>query len=91
MTDPVTSSVRPQDDWARRAQELDAADPLRAFRDRFLTSGESDVIAYLDGQLAGPAARRHRRADGALRLRGVGGPPDPGLDRRLAGLAAVRG
>ncbi|MFE7331743.1 kynureninase [Streptomyces sp. NPDC057565] len=53
MTDPVTSSVRPQDDWARRAQELDAADPLRAFRDRFLTPGESDVIAYLDGNSLG--------------------------------------
>ncbi len=45
------------------AHELDAADPLAAFRDRFVTDG--DVVAYLDGNSLGrlPVATRERLAD----------------------------
>jgi len=41
MTDPL----------ARRAEELDAADPLAALRDRFVPA--ADVVAYLDGNSLG--------------------------------------
>ncbi len=39
--------------WAERAAELDAADPLREHRDRFLTGPADDVVAYLDGNSLG--------------------------------------
>ncbi|AGL19922.1 kynureninase [Actinoplanes sp. N902-109] len=36
-----------------RAQALDAADPLAALRDRYLTAADNDVISYLDGNSLG--------------------------------------
>jgi kynureninase len=41
--------------FAARAAELDAADPLRALRDRFVLSG--DVLAYFDGNSLGRPLR----------------------------------
>jgi kynureninase len=46
-----------QQDWARRAAELDEADPLRAYRDLFLTGPDDDVLAYLDGNSLGRPLR----------------------------------
>ena len=43
--------------WAARAAELDAADPLHGYRDRFLTGPEDDVVAYLDGNSLGRPLR----------------------------------
>jgi kynureninase len=40
-------------DFLARAKELDAADPLAAYRDRFITPAGHDVIAYLDGNSLG--------------------------------------
>jgi kynureninase len=37
----------------RRAAALDAADPLRRFRERFITPAGGDVVAYLDGNSLG--------------------------------------
>lgn len=42
-------------DLARRAEELDAADPLAAYRQAFVTT--PDVIAYLDGNSLGRPLR----------------------------------
>jgi kynureninase len=39
--------------WTARAAELDANDPLRGHRDRFLTGPDDDVLAYLDGNSLG--------------------------------------
>ncbi|WP_433367133.1 kynureninase [Actinoplanes sp. CA-142083] len=36
-----------------RAAELDAADPLAAYRDQFLAPGDFDVVSYLDGNSLG--------------------------------------
>ncbi len=36
-----------------RAAELDDADPLRGYRDEFLTSPGDDVVTYLDGNSLG--------------------------------------
>ena len=36
-----------------RAAALDAADPLAAYRDAFVTPGDADVISYLDGNSLG--------------------------------------
>src|SRR4051812_6610182 len=50
-------------DWAiERATALDAGDPLRAFRDRFVNTDES--IVYLDGNSLGrlPKATAERLA-----------------------------
>jgi kynureninase len=41
------------DDLLARAHALDAADPLAAHRDEFLTPPGSDVISYLDGNSLG--------------------------------------
>ena len=48
----------------RRARDLDAADPLRAFRERFVAIGEdAGVVAYLDGNsLAGRCGHPERLA-----------------------------
>lgn len=46
-----------QQDWTRRAAELDAADPLAAYRDLFLTGPDDDVLAYLDGNSLGRPLR----------------------------------
>ncbi|MGX6606830.1 kynureninase [Micromonosporaceae bacterium Da 78-11] len=40
-------------DLFARAQALDAADPLTAYRDEFLTPPDDDVLAYLDGNSLG--------------------------------------
>ncbi len=45
------------DDLLRRAESLDAADPLAAFRERFLSPEGSDVVAYLDGNSLGRPTR----------------------------------
>ena len=44
-------------DWGLRAAELDAADPLRTYRDRFLVAADDDVVAYLDGNSLGRPLR----------------------------------
>jgi kynureninase len=41
------------DQLLRTAEDLDAADPLAAFRDRFLAPEGTDVVAYLDGNSLG--------------------------------------
>ena len=41
---------------ARRARDLDAADPLRTFRDRFVAT-EGDLVSYLDGNSLGRPPR----------------------------------
>ncbi|HEY7271198.1 MAG TPA: kynureninase [Actinoplanes sp.] len=41
------------DELLARAEELDAADPLAPMRDRFLTTDDFDVVAYLDGNSLG--------------------------------------
>ena len=41
------------DDLAARAEALDAADPLRRFRELFITPVGGDVVAYLDGNSLG--------------------------------------
>jgi kynureninase len=43
--------------WSARAAALDAADPLRGYRDRFLTGPDDDVVAYLDGNSLGRPLR----------------------------------
>ena len=40
-------------DFAARAAELDAADPLAYARDRFLAAADDDVVSYLDGNSLG--------------------------------------
>ena len=40
-------------DFRAEATELDARDPLAAFRDRFLTPEGSDLVAYFDGNSLG--------------------------------------
>ncbi|QUH02556.1 kynureninase [Saccharopolyspora erythraea] len=44
-------------DFQQQAKELDEADPLRDFRERFLSPEDSDVVAYLDGNSLGRPAR----------------------------------
>ncbi|MEV6303956.1 kynureninase [Actinoplanes sp. NPDC051861] len=41
------------DDLPARAAALDAADPLAAYRDRFITPPASDLLSYLDGNSLG--------------------------------------
>ena len=56
---------------SRRAAELDAADPLARFRERFLPS--PDVVAYLDGNSLGrPPAVTADRLDGFVRAEWAG-------------------
>ncbi|HYH29718.1 MAG TPA: aminotransferase class V-fold PLP-dependent enzyme [Pseudonocardia sp.] len=58
--------------WAARAAQLDAADPLAAFRGRFLPS--PDVVAYLDGNSLGrPPADTTERLDRFVREAWGGG------------------
>ena len=51
MTAPFIRSPRPSSS-RDRAVQLDAADPLAAFRDRYLPQTD-DVVAYLDGNSLG--------------------------------------
>ena len=53
------------------AAELDAADPLATFRDRFVVSDPD--LAYLDGNSLGRAPRRAVERVGGRRGRRVGG------------------
>jgi kynureninase len=41
----------------RRANELDAADPLRSLRERFADDGDAGLVAYLDGNSLGRPPR----------------------------------
>jgi kynureninase len=41
-----------------KATDLDAADPLAKFRDRFITPHDADVISYLDGNSLGRPLKR---------------------------------
>ena len=41
------------DELLDRAAALDAADPLAAYREQFLTPADSDVVSYLDGNSLG--------------------------------------
>ncbi|MEU4688244.1 kynureninase [Actinoplanes sp. NPDC023714] len=51
-----------------RAEALDAADPLAAFRDRFLTAPDSDLLSYLDGNSLGrPLEATARLMDSFIR------------------------
>ncbi|MEO5833803.1 MAG: aminotransferase class V-fold PLP-dependent enzyme [Nakamurella sp.] len=45
------------DAWARRATDLDDADPLAAHTHEFLVGENSDVVAYLDGNSLGRPLR----------------------------------
>ena len=50
----------------RRARDLDAADPLRAFRERFVAIGDdAGVVAYLDGNSLGRPPRTSPRCSSA--------------------------
>ena len=59
----VRTRDRPMSDLAARVRDLDASDPLRAHRERFLTGPEDDVVSYLDGNSLGRPLARQRRAD----------------------------
>jgi len=52
------SLIKSQEHDRKYANALDGADPLRAFRDRFVID---DELVYLDGNFPGAAPARHRR------------------------------
>jgi kynureninase len=61
------------DDLLERAAALDAADPLRAYREQFLTPDDFDVISYLDGNSLGrPLAATARLVDDFIRHQWAG-------------------
>ena len=66
------------------AQELDAADPLREFRERFVID---DELVYLDGNSLGRLPRATVDRLAAVCRRAVGQTADPRLGRGLAGAA----
>ncbi len=41
------------DDFAAKSDQLDAEDPLAAFRQRFITPDNADIVSYLDGNSLG--------------------------------------
>ncbi len=41
------------DDFAAKSDQLDAEDPLAAFRQRFITPANADIVSYLDGNSLG--------------------------------------
>ena len=58
VTDTLRGDALPATDvWAGRAAALDAAVPLAGYVDEFLTAGNSDVVAYLDGNSLGRPLR----------------------------------
>ena len=63
---------------------MDDADPLAAFRDRFVTA---DAVVYLDGNSLGRPPRPPSSGC-ALRRGGVGRPADPRLGRAVVRPAA---
>jgi kynureninase len=52
----TTGTAGTSDALERRAHELDASDPLRHLRERFV-DGDADVVAYLDGNSLGRPPR----------------------------------
>ncbi|GAA1427593.1 aminotransferase class V-fold PLP-dependent enzyme [Microlunatus lacustris] len=59
--------------WTDRAAELDASDPLRTHRGRFLTGPDDDVVAYLDGNSLGrPLAASAVRIEAFVREQWAG-------------------
>ena len=48
---------------ADTAAALDAADPLRDYRCRFLRHGDPGIVAYLDGNSLPAGLWRRRRSD----------------------------
>jgi kynureninase len=61
------------DDFAARAEALDAADPLAAYRDRFVTPADADVVSYLDGNSLGrPLAETAALMDEFIRRQWAG-------------------
>ena len=56
-----------------RAAELDAADPLAGYRDRFITPPDADVVSYLDGNSLGrPLAATAELMDDFIRRQWAG-------------------
>ena len=77
------------DDLLARAATLDAADPLAAYRDEFITPAGADVISYLDGNSLGrPLAATATLMDEFIRRQWAGrlirGWTDGWLDWPLA-------
>jgi kynureninase len=61
------------DGFAARAEALDAADPLAAYRDRFVTPADADVVSYLDGNSLGrPLAETAALMDEFIRRQWAG-------------------
>jgi kynureninase len=61
------------DDLLERAIALDAADPLAAYRDQFITPDDFDVVSYLDGNSLGrPLEATARLLDEFLRAQWAG-------------------
>ncbi len=57
MTHQARSAQPAEPELAATAQTLDATDPLRHFRERFLLPERTDVVAYLDGNSLGRPLR----------------------------------
>jgi kynureninase len=58
MRDMADSTTAATDAHERRARDLDAADPLRAFADRFVpVPADAGVVSYLDGNSLGRPPR----------------------------------
>ncbi|WP_298461090.1 kynureninase [uncultured Cellulomonas sp.] len=53
----MTATAQADQHWRRRAEELDAADPLAAVREEFLLDAAPDVVSYLDGNSLGRPLR----------------------------------
>jgi len=58
LTDiPLTDTPVTDTEWLRRAEALDAADPLAHLRAEFLLDAAADVVSYLDGNSLGRPLR----------------------------------
>ena len=73
----------------RGARRWTPADPLAAFRDRYLPQTD-DVVAYLDGNSLGRPLASIARSWHDFATRAVGGPADPRLVGGLDGAAGDR-
>ena len=78
-----------QDGAKLDAAQLDAADPLRAFRDRFVLDG--DVVAYLDGNSLGRPVRASAARLSEFVSTGWGGRLIRGWDEQWYDLPLVLG